>query len=132
MTDNFDSNFNPQVPLPNINDSTTAELISLIASTNFADNFYSQLVHWINEFNRTIDDNFEVGVVLGNFGQTYVFHLLDIGFNNPSLIIFYGLTEQNEPVRLIQHVNQISILLLKLPRKEPNKPKKVFGFQVNP
>ncbi|MEH1858336.1 MAG: DUF6173 family protein [Nostoc sp.] len=106
-------------------------MISLIASTNFADNFYSQLVDWINEFNRTIDDNFEVGVRLVNFGQTYVFHLLDIGFSNPSLIIFYGLTEQNEPVQLIQHVNQISILLLKLPRKEPDKPKKVFGFQVN-
>jgi hypothetical protein len=39
-----------------------------------------------------------------------------------------GVTEDGNPVQLIQHVSQISVLLMKLPRKDTSKPKQPFGF----
>ena len=75
-----------------------------------------------------MDDEHEVGVRLVNFGQTIVFHLEGLGWSNPSLISFRGKTDAGEPVELIQHVSQINIFLMKLPRKDPSKPKRLIGF----
>ena len=39
-----------------------------------------------------------------------------------------GVTERRGPVQLIQYVSQISVLLMKLPRKDTSKPKQPLGF----
>ena len=62
------------------------------------------------------------------FGQTVVFHLEDMGYYDPSLICFFGTTDDGSPVQLVQHVSQISMLLMTLPRKDPSKPKRPIGF----
>ena len=95
---------------------------------NYASEFYERLQKWIGNFDATLDEQHEVGVRLVSFGQTFVFHLEALGYWNPSLISFSGKTEAGEPVELIQHVSQISILLMKLPRKDPSKPKRQIGF----
>ena len=38
--------------------------------------------------------------------------------------------DSGAPVELIQHVSQISVLLMKLPRRDPDKPKKPIGFHA--
>ena len=96
---------------------------------NLASEFYDRLVQWINDFDKGLDPQFEVGVRLVNFGQSVTFHLQDIGYWNPSLISFKGSSEQGEPVELIQHVSQISILLMKVARQDPSKPKQPIGFK---
>ncbi len=95
---------------------------------NLASEFHSRLVEWINDFDSLLDQEHEVGVRLVSFGQTVVFHLGDIGYWNPSLISFMGKTEDGQTVKLIQHVSQISILLMKLERLDTTKPKKKIGF----
>ncbi len=95
---------------------------------NWASEFHERLVTWINEFENSLDEEHEVGIRLVSFGQVLTFHLLDIGYWNPSLISFKGLTENNEPVELIQHVSQISILLQKVKRLNPEEPKRKIGF----
>jgi len=95
---------------------------------NAASEFYTRLVEWINGFDASLDMGHEVGVRLVSFGQAVVFHLEDIGYWDPSLISFRGRTTDDEPVELIQHVSQISILLMKVPRKNPGEPKKPIGF----
>jgi hypothetical protein len=97
---------------------------------NYASEFYRRLVEWISDFDNSLDNDSEVGVRLVNFGQTVVFSLEDMGYYDPSLILFKGHTQDGSPVELIQHVSQISILLMKLPRKNPEQPKKPLGFQV--
>jgi hypothetical protein len=37
--------------------------------------------------------------------------------------------ENGDPVELIQHVSQISILLMKLKRSDPEAPKRPIGFK---
>lgn len=99
------------------------------AQANYASQFYRRLVKWINDFDASLDDQHEVGIRLVSFGQTVVFHLEDLGYWNPSLISFTGKTDGGDPVELIQHVSQISVLLMKLP-KDPNTPKRRIGFHA--
>lgn len=101
------------------------------ANANHADEFHKRLVSMINDFDKSLDDNHEVGVRLVTFGQNVTFHLTSLGYWNPSLITFAGIASDGNPVELIQHVSQISILLMKVPRLEPNKPKKPIGFHSN-
>lgn len=95
---------------------------------NLASEFHHRLINWINDFHKSLDNEHEAGVRLVNFGQTVTFHIEDISYWNPSLISFIGYTESGEPVELIQHVSQISILLMKMKRKEVEQPKRPIGF----
>jgi hypothetical protein len=106
----------------------SADLAFAAEKANFASEFHKRLVKWINDFDSTLDQEHEVGVRLVSFGQTVVFHLDDMSYWNPSLISFQGTTEDGQPVELIQHVSQISILLMKLKRPDPTKPKRKIGF----
>jgi hypothetical protein len=95
---------------------------------NYASEFHKRIAKLILDFDAELDQAHDVGVRLVSFGQTLVFHLEDMGYWNPSLITFAGRLEDGSPVKLVQHVTQISVLLMKLPRKEPSKPKSPFGF----
>ncbi len=96
---------------------------------NLASEFHKRLEKWISEFDASLDQAHEVGVGLVNFGRAVTFALEEMGYWNPSLIAFSGRNEDGEPVELIQHVNQISMLLVRLPRKNPDEPKPRIGFQ---
>lgn len=112
--------------------SSSLEVQKLVAlsQANCASKFYEHLANWIIDFDSKLDNEYEVGVRLVNFGQTVVFSLEDMRYCDPSLISFIGRTQEGQPVELIQHVNQISILLMKLPRQYPAEPKKPIGFRV--
>jgi len=98
------------------------------AQANYASEFHRRLVKWINDFDATLDESHDVGVRLVTFGQAVVFHLENIWYWNPSLIRFSGHMEDGSPVDLIQHVSQISVLLMKLTRTDPSQPKRPIGF----
>ena len=75
--------------IPNIEHTT---------NPNLASEFHKRIAQWIQEFDANLDQEHEVGVKLLSFGQTIVFHLQDMGFWNPSLILFKGFTDEDEPV----------------------------------
>jgi hypothetical protein len=103
------------------------ELPKLPPNPNLASEFYKRLLEWIADFDKDLDDEHEVGVRLVTFGQTVVFHLEGMGYCNPSLISFHGHAQNGDPVELIQHVSQISILLTKMKRQDPTQPKMGFA-----
>jgi len=82
----------------------------------------------MNDFDATLDEAHEVDVRLVTFGQAVVFHLENIWYWNPSLIRFSGHMEDGSAVDLIQHVSQISVLLMKPARTDPSEPKRPIGF----
>jgi hypothetical protein len=106
--------------------------IRTAATQNIHDNRASELgrhiIDEIREYDAALDPEYEVGVRLVSFGQAVVFHLEGMKYANPSLILFSGTTDSGEPVELIQHVSQISILLTKLHRRQPETPKRPIGF----
>jgi hypothetical protein len=102
--------------------------IELPVNPNLASEFYRRLADWIQRFDDSLDEEHEVGVRLVSFGQSVTFHLQDMSYWNPSLISFKGVTQEGDPVELIQHVSQISILLLTMRRSDPRQPKRRVGF----
>lgn len=97
-------------------------------SHGYANIFYEQLVDEIKNFDNSLDDEYEVGVKLITYGNTYQFYLTDIGYHNPYLIYFYGELSDGSPIQLIQHVSQINFVLIKLKKQDPEKPKRKIGF----
>ncbi len=93
-----------------------------------ASEFHSRLCEYIKDFDDSLDQEHEVGIRLVNFGQTIQFVVANIGYYNPKLISFYGVMDDGSKVQLVQHVNQISFLLLSVKRKNPDQPKCPIGF----
>ena len=102
--------------------------LSALGMANLASEFYKQLIQQIQEFDTALDQEHEVGVRLVSFGQSVTFAVEDVGYINPSLIVFSGISDDGQRVRLIQHVTQLSFLLVVLKRQHPEEPKKKFGF----
>ena len=102
--------------------------IQIPTNPNLASEFHHRLINWINDFHKSLDDEHEVGARLVNFGQSVTFHIEDISYWNPSLISFIGKNDQGEPVELVQHVSQISILLVAMKREKIEQPKRPIGF----
>jgi Family of unknown function (DUF6173) len=99
--------------------SVTARLATALMTPrdpNLASEFRSRLLAWIHEFELGLDSDTEVGARLVSFGQSVTFHLESIGFQNPSLLRFDGVTEDGRRIQLIQHVSQISVLLTSVPK----------------
>lgn len=117
------------ISIPNFPPPATS-VLAAAAEANYASEFHRRLVDWINRFDKELDTEHEVGVRLVSFGQSVVFHLKDLTFWNPSLLSFRGVTDDGQPVELIQHVSQISVLLTKLPRKNPDEPRRPLGFHA--
>ncbi|RAW18481.1 hypothetical protein DC345_04960 [Paenibacillus taichungensis] len=97
---------------------------------NTASEFYKKIVRMINNFDQSLDDSKEVGVRLVSYGQALTFHITDVSYENPSLIMFSGILDNGDPVHLVQHVTQISFLLTAMQRKEPEEPKRQIGFNT--
>ena len=109
-------------------DAKIARLIADSQAANSAKAFASRLIREMRKFESELDDNHEVAVRLVTFGQAITFHVSALGYIDPSLVVFHGYTDSNEPVELIQHVNQISFLLMRALRLDPAKPKQQIGF----
>jgi hypothetical protein len=82
---------------------------------------------YVEEFERELDDEHEIGIRLASFGGVVVFHAEKIGFSKPNVITFYGVTEEGERVQLIQHVSQLNFLL-KAVKKREDKPTRIGFF----
>lgn len=105
--------------------------LSATRTSEMAEGYYDRLVEMINNFDKELDEEHEVGMRLVSFGQTIQFHVEDLGYYNPGLIRFYGKTEDGKEIELIQHISQISFLLMAVKRLNPEKPKKRIGFNTD-
>lgn len=91
----------------------------------------TRILEEIRDFEAQLDDASEVGIRLVSFTPSSVLYVEGIGFSQPNLIIFYGHREDQSAVRLIQHLSQLSFLLTRVPRLEPEKPRRPIGFHVD-
>ena len=90
---------------------------------------YERLGQYIKDFEAELDDDHEIGARLVSFGQSITFHIEDIGYHGPDIITFYGRAETMEKVQLIQHISQLSVLLMAV-KKQQATPRRI-GFTVN-
>jgi hypothetical protein len=107
------------MPIEDINEA--------LRNHHLADFAYEKIIEQIQEFESELDENTEVAVQLASFGQSIVMSVTDIGYQNPDLIYFYGLIGDKK-AQLIQHVNQLSFLLMAVPKADPDAPPRRIGF----
>ena len=110
---------------------TITEELEKSPELELASDFFKKISHYINEFDKSLNQEQEIGIKLVHFGQSIQFAVHNLGYYDPKLICFYGAMPDGSPVQLIQHVNQINFLLTTLQRKDPEKPKNPIGFFPN-
>jgi hypothetical protein len=95
------------------------------ASTSAA-SMRERLGRYIYEFESELDLDHEIGAELVSFGRTMTFHITDIGTSGPDLITFYGVTDDGGKLQLVQHITQLSVLLMAVQKIDEN-PRRI-GF----
>jgi|SRR5665213_2495886 len=97
-----------------------------LSKINPAEWSYKKLMKHFKTFEDGLDNDHEIGARLVSFGQAVTFHIESMGYDGPNIISFYGISENGESVQLIQHVSQLSVLLVAL-KKLKDKPRRI-GF----
>ena len=87
---------------------------------------YKRLGEYIKNFEAKLDDEHEIGARLVSFGQTVTFHIENVGYYGPDIISFDDISSNGEHVQLIQHILQLSVLLVAM-KKLSDKPRRI-GF----
>lgn len=90
---------------------------------------WQRLAQAVAAFEQKLDTNHEVGFRLVSFGEGQVFHAEDIGYWAPDMILFFGRNEQGAPMQLLQHVSQVSVLLVAA-KKIGAEPARRIGFDI--
>lgn len=112
----------PQIDIP------TVEIPDMPIHHVWADEQFEILKKYIIEFENTLDDEHEVGVLLTHFGQSVLMNVTSITYEGSVLMVFRGYVNGKEAT-LIQHINQLSFMLTTID-KEPDRPKRRIGFST--
>ncbi|MEM1384463.1 MAG: DUF6173 family protein [Pseudomonadota bacterium] len=96
-----------------------------------AEEVCSHLVKRVVAFENALDEQHEVGIRLANFGVAAEINIRAITFRNPYLIEFSGILPNGQTVALVQHVSQLSFLLVAVPPAVEQQPYRI-GFHLGP
>lgn len=107
-----DYNFEPprMPPMPDF--SHIQKRQEQLAGRHDAKEIYDHLVCRVRSFQHNLGDDEEIGLQLANFGLAAQLHIRSIGFQNPNLIEFHGLDPDKNEVTLVQHISQLSFMLI--------------------
>ena len=81
-------------------------------TVNPAEWMHERVVRSINDFEAQLDQEHEVGARLVSAGPELTFHIDDVGYWGPDMVIFYGIHRNNQRVELLQHISQLSVALV--------------------
>lgn len=115
-------NFNlPEIKVPELPDMPQWYM--------WADTQFEIIKKYITDFEDTLDDEHEIGVMLTNFGQSVLMQVTSITYEKSVLMVFKGYVNGREAT-LIQHINQLNFMLTTVP-KEPDRPRRKIGFSTS-
>ena len=91
---------------------------------------HERLTKQIIKFEASLAPDEEVGGRLVSApGPDGFFHIEDIGYWGPDMIIFYGSNGDGRTVQLLQHHTQLNVLLVALPVKQGAEARRI-GFHL--
>lgn len=73
-----------------------------IRDYNLADYSYEVIMERIKEFEDTLDEDHEIALRLASFGQSITLSVVDIGYSNPSTLVFHGYVG-DQPATVARH-----------------------------
>lgn len=92
----------------------------------FSDTQFEIIKKYIQEYEKTLDTEHNVGVMLTNFGQTILMEVKEITYEKSVVLVFKGWVN-GQYSTLLQHINQLNFLLTAVPIQE-GRPKRKIGF----
>ena len=98
-----------------------------LAQTNPAKSSYLKFVECINAFEKSLDDDHEIGAKVSSPSEA-TFYIQDVGYYDSQIMSFSGVNEKGERLQLIQHVSQLSVLLLALKKRDEEAVR--IGFKL--
>jgi hypothetical protein len=90
---------------------------------------YARIAQAIVAFEKQLDQQHEVGFRLVSFNDSQTMHVLDVGYWAPDLILFFGKSQDGAPMQLMQHVSQVSLLLVAAKKQTEEEPRRI-GFDI--
>lgn len=97
-------------------------------SLNPAKWMHERIVSSIRDFEIQLDADCEVGARLMSFGSEMTVRIENVEYWGPDLIVFHGESTEGGRVQLLQHVSQLSVLLV--PVQKPNGDARRIGFNL--
>ena len=107
------------------------DFLSVIPPRDYqmADYAYEVIMDSIRKFEANLDEEHEIALKLAAFGRDVTLAVTDIGYANPSTLIFSGFV-CGQPASLIQHIPQLNFPLMSVPKHAPEKPPRRIGFET--
>lgn len=88
----------------------------------------TNIVIWINDLHKALDDDYEAAIEINHLGKKIVFYIDHIAYKNRSMIYFKGQTEAGKPVHFVKHLSDLNMQLMALKRRDTDQDKIPFGF----
>jgi hypothetical protein len=93
-----------------------------------AQGMYERVKEQIKEFEAKLDDHEEIGAHVGAGAGMEAFHIEDLSYWGPDMLIVDGRSSHGRPVQLIQNISQLNILLTALPKQRGRDRPRRIGF----
>lgn len=90
---------------------------------------YERLVLFIQNFEEQLDRDHEVALGLTG-AEAGVLRIEGLGYFAPDMLTFYGTSDNGARTQLIQHVSQLNVMLLALPKQTEREEPRRIGFQL--
>lgn len=100
-----------------------------IRDYHLADWACERVIETINEFENTLPNDCEAGIVITQFSNTPIL-IKDVRYWNPDILIFDGLHPDGSEVQIVQHVSQLNLCLKTVKRQNPEEPRRKIGFSA--
>lgn len=122
----------PEPVLPSATAEQSAALTDGVRMRqNPAEWAFVRLSKLIEDFERGLNKDEEVGVRLVGLPGDGLMQIDDLGFWGPDLILFLGKNSDGKPVRLVQHYAQINVVLEARAKPEAQPQARRIGFQLS-
>lgn len=90
---------------------------------------YERLVLYIQNFEQQLDADQEVALGLTG-GEAGVLRIEGLGYFAPDILTFYGHDDDGARTQLIQHVSQLNVMLVALPKDAEEEAPRRIGFRL--
>jgi hypothetical protein len=104
-----------------------AKTLSEARRKAMASGLVEQVAGQIREFEASLDAAHLPGIIVRG---DLTLLLEQIGFHDPGLMLFIGRDGNGQPARVLQHMSQLNIALVAIPRENTEEPKNPIGFEL--
>ena len=106
---------------------SVSDIISDLPSS--AQTMFENIVERIKKFEATLPNDKQAGGCLVSAPST-VFLINKVTYADPDVIIFMGALPDGSTVELVQHVTQVNLLMVAVPRTDNlDQPRREIGFR---